>query len=80
MNAADRHESRRELATRASGGIEVTLYWNAADNSTTIEIWQPATEELLAFPVAPARALDAYYHPFAHLSVAPDALIAALQA
>lgn len=58
---------RRELAHRASGGIEVTLYWSA-DDGTTVEVWQAATEELIAFPIAPERALDAYYHPFAHLS------------
>ncbi len=58
----------RELARRASGGIEVTLYWCAADNSTSIEVWQPASEERLAFVVPGEHAaLDAFYHPFAHL-------------
>lgn len=58
---------RRELAHRVSGGIEVTLYWSADDGSTTIEVWHAPAEELIAFPVAPELALDAYYHPFAHL-------------
>ena len=57
----------RELAHRVNGGIEVTLYWNAHDNSTSIEVWQPATEETLHFTVAQEQALDAFYHPFAHL-------------
>ena len=64
-------QSRRELARRVSGGIEVTLYWDAADGSTTIEIWQPASKERLAVVVPRERALDAFYHPFAHLPV-PD--------
>lgn len=58
---------RRELAHRASGGIEVTLYWSAHDNSTSIEVWQSASEELLYFGVDRERALEAFYHPFAHL-------------
>ena len=58
----------RELARRLNGGIEVTLYWNADDNSTSIEVRQPATEETLTFAVARERALDAFYHPFAHLA------------
>jgi YD repeat-containing protein len=27
----------RELARRVSGGIKITLYWNADDNTTSIE-------------------------------------------
>ena len=58
---------RRELAHRVSGGIEVTLYWSAHDNSTSVEVWHSASEELLHFTVAREEALDAFYHPFAHL-------------
>ena len=58
---------RRELARRISGGIEVTLYWSAGDNSTSVEVFQPASGETLLFTVAREHALDAFYHPFAHL-------------
>ena len=58
---------RRELAHRVSGGIEVTLYWSPHDNSTSVEVWQSASEELLKFTVAREEALEAFYHPFAHL-------------
>ena len=58
--------ARRELAHRVSGGIEVTLYWNV-EEGTTVEVRHAATEELIDFAVPPERALDAYYHPFAHL-------------
>lgn len=57
---------RRELAHRIAGGIEVTLYWNI-HQGTSVEVRHAATEELIAFPVPPEHALDAYYHPFAHL-------------
>ena len=61
------HTCRRELARRLTGGIEVTLYWHAEDNRTSIEVHQAATEETISFLVAPERALDAFHHPFAHL-------------
>lgn len=62
---------RRELARRVSGGLEVTLYWSAHDDATSIEIWQAATGETLAFAVRGEQALDAFYHPFANLPAAP---------
>jgi hypothetical protein len=71
-------EPRRELARRVNGGIEVTLYWNAHDNSTSIEVWQSAYEETLLFTIARERALEAFYHPFAHLPPAADNLEATL--
>ena len=58
---------RRELARRVSGGIEVTLYWSAHDNSTSIEVRQLASEVTVRFDVAREAALEAFYHPFAHL-------------
>ena len=67
MSPATALRSRRELAHRVSGGIEVTLYWRADDNSTSIEVWQPASEERLAFVVPSEDALEAFHHPFAHL-------------
>jgi hypothetical protein len=72
--------ARRELARRVNGGIEVTLYWNTDDNSTSVEIWQPATEETLLFNVAKEQALEAFHHPFAHLPTTLDTLIPALDA
>ena len=68
-------QPRRELARRVSGGMEIALYWSAADN-TSIEVWQPDSGETLAFAVRPERALDAFYHPFAHLALTSGASIA----
>ncbi|HKB20372.1 MAG TPA: hypothetical protein VKC65_05105 [Gaiellaceae bacterium] len=60
--------ARRELAHRASAGLEITLYWNASDNSTSIVVIDTVTAEIFTFPVSPERALDAFHHPFAHLA------------
>ena len=70
MHATTSTYARRELARRASGGLEIALYWSPSDDGTTIEIRQPATGELLVFRVAQESALDAFYHPFAHVPVA----------
>jgi hypothetical protein len=68
-------QSRRELAHRVSGGIEVALYWSPLDNSTTVEVWDAALDETIVFAVAPERALEAFYHPFAQLAVSYDELV-----
>jgi len=55
----------------------VTLYWSAGDDSTHNEIRHAATDETLAFEVARERALDAFYHPFAHLPTTTHVLAGA---
>ena len=55
----------RELARRVSGGIEVASHWSPLDDSTTVEVWDAASEETIVFGVPPERALEAFYHPFA---------------
>ena len=69
MSSATLSGPRRELAYRASGGIEVTLFWSPDANTTTVVVWQPETDEILAFSVPPEHALEAFHHPFAHLPV-----------
>ena len=59
--------SRQELATRVNAGIEITLFWDTRDNSTSIDLHHAATDETISFRVPPGRALDAFHHPFAHL-------------
>ncbi len=60
--------NRRELAHRVGSGLEVTLYWTAADNSASIEIRHVASETTLRFAVPTDQALDAFYHPLAHVA------------
>lgn len=67
-----RRAPRRELARRVSGGLVVTLYWRPDDQSTSVEIRQPATHETFAFAVPSEHALAGFYHPFAHLPLTLD--------
>jgi hypothetical protein len=71
-SAALKKITRRELARRVNGGLEITLYWRAHDNSVSIDIHHTATGETIGFPVRSDRALEAFHHPFAHLAEQND--------
>jgi hypothetical protein len=57
----------RELDRRMNAEFEVTLLWDARDNSTSVDVRHTATDETISFRVPADRALDAFHHPFAHL-------------
>lgn len=57
----------RELAHRIGSGLEVTLYWHAADNRTSVEVRHIESNTTLRYAVPPDQALDAFYHPLAHV-------------
>jgi hypothetical protein len=59
---------RRELAHRITSGLEVTLYWDVDDDSTSIDVKHVASETTLRFAVPSDQALDAFYHPLAHVT------------
>ena len=68
-SAALKKITRRELARRVNGGLEITLYWRPRDDSVSIEIHQTATGETIGFARSgPDRALEAFHHSFAHLA------------
>ena len=57
----------QELARRVSGGLEVTLFRNTGERSTSIELRHTAIKEPIRFRVPTDRALDAFHHPFVYL-------------
>ena len=56
----------RELASRASDGISVLLLWHPDDNALTLSVEDARVGDRFQLAVAPERALDAFYHPFAY--------------
>jgi hypothetical protein len=58
--------STRELAYRRDGGIEVALLWNTVTGRLTVTVADLASGEAFQLPVAPDRALDGFYHPYAY--------------
>jgi hypothetical protein len=56
----------RELASRDSDGIHVLLLWNPRQNRLTGAVEDDRAGDRFQLAVAPDRALDAFYHPFAY--------------
>jgi hypothetical protein len=56
----------RELAARESDGIHVLLLWHPDDNALTVTVEDARVGDRFQLAVAPDRALDAFYHPFAY--------------
>jgi 1,4-alpha-glucan branching enzyme len=59
-------ETRKELAQRASNGIEVTLFWRKPTTRVTIEVSDVRLGESFEFEVDGSKALDAFHHPYAY--------------
>ena len=57
---------RIDLPNRRGDGIDVTLWWTPADDSVSVEVLHLASDSSFELSVDRARALDAYYHPFAY--------------
>jgi hypothetical protein len=56
----------RELAARESDGVHVLLLWDPDENAVSVSVEDSRLGDRLQFAVAPERALDAFYHPFAY--------------
>jgi hypothetical protein len=56
----------RELAARESDGIHVVLLWHPDENALTVSVADDRLGDCFELAVAPDRALDAFYHPFAY--------------
>jgi len=74
---------RRELASRSSDGLDVTLVWAKRDgeDEVVVRVTDHREHEYFEIPAEPAHALDVYYHPFAFRDVSstdsPDSRLAA---
>ena len=55
----------RELTERFSSGTRVRLLWLPGTTNLWVEVREP-DDRVLAIPVQPERALDAFHHPFAY--------------
>ena len=58
--------TRVDLAHRRGDGIDVTLWWSREDDSVSVEVLHFASESSFELVVDQARALEAFYHPFAY--------------
>jgi hypothetical protein len=56
----------RELAVRDSDGVHVRLLWHPGDDGVSVSVEDARFGDRFQIAVAPDRALDAFYHPFAY--------------
>jgi hypothetical protein len=56
----------RELAARESNGLHVVLLWHPREDALTVSLEDDRLGDRFQLAVAPDRALDAFYHPFAY--------------
>jgi hypothetical protein len=56
----------RELASRDNDGVHVLLLWHPGENAVSVSVEDSRFGESFHIPVAPDRALDAFYHPYAY--------------
>ena len=56
----------RELAVRSGDGVHVLLLWHPDEDALTVSVEDARVGDRFQLAVAPERALDAFYHPFAY--------------
>jgi hypothetical protein len=56
----------RELAAREGDGISVRLLWHPRENAVTLSVEDARVGDCFDLAIAPDRALDAFYHPYAY--------------
>jgi len=56
----------RELAARESDGMYVLLLWHPREDAITVSVEDDRRGDRFQLAVAPDRALEAFYHPFAY--------------
>jgi hypothetical protein len=67
MNADDSaHSPLRELAHRASDGVEVVLFWHEGTNELTVAVSDARSGAYFELAAGPDEALDVFEHPYAH--------------
>jgi hypothetical protein len=62
----------RELDSRNSNGIEVTLLWDSVSGETFVSVSDLTNDSEEMFPVAAADARDAFMHPYAYLTAVSE--------
>ncbi len=56
----------KELATRSSDGVVVSLHWQEEDDGLTVTVEDTRTGERFRLPARRENALEVFYHPFAY--------------
>src|SRR5262249_29166267 len=68
--------AKRELAHRASNGVNVSLFWTKVGDLLTLDVYAQRLAEFFELEVPKDRALDAFHHPYVSLAGNQAALAA----
>ena len=66
LRPATIEDHARELASRESDGLTVVLRWHPREDAVTLAVSDSRRGDQFELAVASDRALEAFYHPFAH--------------
>jgi hypothetical protein len=58
--------ARRELASRTSDDLEVTLWWDPRINAVSVSVWDWKRDTHFELAVDGDRALDVFHHPLSY--------------
>jgi hypothetical protein len=61
-----KHQSFRELAHRASDGVEVVLFWKQDTDELTVCVSDERSGAYFELAADPTKALDVFYHPYSY--------------
>jgi hypothetical protein len=65
MTTTSHTQIPRELASRDTDGVLVTLLWHG-DDRLTVDVHDSRNDERFSLAVQPQDALDTFHHPFYH--------------
>jgi hypothetical protein len=65
---------KRELAQRRSGADEVLLLWQPELDCVELSVRDVVTGAGFSIGIAPASAIDAFYHPYAYAAARPTTI------
>jgi hypothetical protein len=66
------HTPSRELAQRRSGADEVVLLWHPETDRVELSVCDRVTGAGFRVEIAPADAIDAFYHPYVYTAGRED--------
>lgn len=72
VNDTERSAPTRELAQRLSGADEVLLLWHPEIDRVELSVRDVVTGSSFHIEVAPGKAIDAFYHPYAYAAARGD--------
>ena len=68
MTGTSHIRQAKELDARSGNGIDVQLLWYPATGTVTVSVYDASRDHAFELAVEPARALDAFHHPYAFAS------------